>query len=230
MPTATRSVKKVRNRRPRAKQVVPASDTRARLLRAAGEVFAESGYHTATIRRISSRAGVNVALVNYHFRDKLGLYLEVLRESVRASRLEAVHRALDQTAAPEQILRQVIKARLESLSSMDLPDRHARILIHELAQPTPVLSRVIDESLRPVYNRMRELIGTITGLQPDEEKTRLCSNSIMGQILMYALAGPVLTRLWPGLKITPAQIDRIAGHIADFSLAYLRQARTEKRE
>jgi TetR/AcrR family transcriptional regulator, regulator of cefoperazone and chloramphenicol sensitivity len=222
-------------RRGRTRRAVPqaaAADTRARLLEAAGEVFAESGYQAATVRRISARAGVNVALVNYHFRDKLGLYNEVLRDSIRAAHLEPIRHALDQAAPPEEILRRVVQARLESIRSAELPDRHVRIFIHELAQPTPALSRVVQESARPIYDRMRNLIGSITGLPPDHEKTRLCSNSIMGQILLYALAGPVLTRLWPELKMTPAQIHRIADHIADFSLAYLRESRTapEKRK
>jgi len=29
--------------------------------------------------------------------------------------------------------------------------------------------------------------------------------------------------LQPELKLTPSQLDRIAGHIADFSLAYLKK-------
>ena len=56
--------------------------TRAKLVDAAGVVFAESGYQGATVREICARAGVNIALVNYYFGDKLELYAEVLRESI----------------------------------------------------------------------------------------------------------------------------------------------------
>lgn len=225
---ATRTAPPARRRSKRGAKT-PAVDTRARLLRAAGQVFAEAGYHAATIRRISARAGVNVALVNYHFRDKLGLYLEVLRECVRAARLEVMYDVLGQDAPPEEILRRAIRARLESLSSRELPDRHVRIFIHELAQPGPALSRVMNEVTLPMYDRFRNLVGGILVLPPDSEQTRLCTNSILGQVLMYAIAGPILARLWPGLKMTPAQIDRIADHITDFSLAYLKQVRAENR-
>ena len=50
--------------------------TREKLLEAAAAVFAETGYHGATVRQICARAGTNVALVNYYFGDKMGLYTD----------------------------------------------------------------------------------------------------------------------------------------------------------
>jgi hypothetical protein len=96
-------------------------------------------------------------------------------------------------------------------------------MAHELAQPTPALSQVINETMRPIYGRLREIIGGLLGLSPDDGKTRLCAHSVMSQVLFYALARPVLVRLWPEFKMTPEQLDQIADHIADFSLAYLRE-------
>ena len=56
--------------------------TREKLLEAAGPVFANRGYQAAKIREICEGAGGNVAAINYHFGDKLGLYTEVLQQSV----------------------------------------------------------------------------------------------------------------------------------------------------
>jgi hypothetical protein len=83
---------------------------------------------------------------------------------------------------------------------------------------------------RPIYKRLLELIGSIIDLPPKDEKTRLCAHSIMGQILVYVLAGPLLKQLWPDLEMTPEQVDRIAEHICDFSLAYLRHPSSGARQ
>jgi TetR/AcrR family transcriptional regulator, regulator of cefoperazone and chloramphenicol sensitivity len=214
----------------RRKRESPTSNpTREKLLEVAGRVFADRGYQVATIREICVRAGANVAAINYHFGDKLGLYTEVLHQSVRAAQIEAVRNALDQEVPPEDILRAVIRARLRGVWRRDLPDWHVRILAHELALPTPALRRLINTVARPIYKRLLDLIGAMIGLPPNDDKTRLCANSVVGQILAYVLAGPLLAGVWPELKMTPEQVERIADHIADFSLSYLQNFRSKHR-
>ncbi|MGA2646552.1 MAG: CerR family C-terminal domain-containing protein [Candidatus Sulfotelmatobacter sp.] len=206
-----------------------AASTREKLVEVAGRIFAEHGYHATTVREIVKRSGANIAAVNYHFGGKLGLYTEVLQQLVRAARVDAINSALDQNAPPEDILRAIIRARLQSVTRPKVQDLHVRIMMHELVQPTPALSRVVNEVSRPIYERLLELVGRIIDLPPKNEQTRLCVHSIMGQILVYILAGPLLMRLWPELEMTQEQVDRIAGHIADFSLTYLRQANSGDR-
>src|SRR5580658_7522029 len=75
--------------------------TRDKLIDAAGTVFAERGYRSATIREICRRAGANVAAVNYTFGDKMGLYTEVLRHSVRAAKTAVMAVAMDASRTPE---------------------------------------------------------------------------------------------------------------------------------
>ena len=200
--------------------------TREKLLNAAAEVFAETGYDGAAVREICARAGTNIALVNYYFGDKLGLYTEVLQQSVRSSHVDAIQGALEQERHPGgNSAGRSSGQRVRGIGAGGLANQQLRIVIHELGRPTPAIARVVKNIARPVYERVLTLIGEIIGLAPDDEKTRLCAHSVMGQIMLYALARPFLTRLWPELKMTPDQLDRIADHIADFSLAYLHDAK-----
>jgi TetR/AcrR family transcriptional regulator, regulator of cefoperazone and chloramphenicol sensitivity len=214
---ATRSVPGI-SRLPRPRKV--RTPTRAKLLEAAAQVFADRGYYNATIREICRRAGANVAAVNYTFRDKLGLYTEVLRQVFRTPEITLLTAELDSARSPEELLRKVIQARLRSLCGRS--DLHFRIVMHEFAEPTPALARVV-EGIRPAYERTGKALSTLLGLPLEHEKTRLCHNSIIGQILFYAVAQPVLARLQPDFKLTPEQLERVAEHIVDFSLAYVRK-------
>jgi AcrR family transcriptional regulator len=200
-------------------------DTRARLLKAAAEIFAEQGFEKATIRQICNRAAANVALINYYFGDKLELFTQVLRSSMNRSEPGQPPR-LVVAVVPEPALRQMIRMMVErAFETGDEASLRFRLMMHEFVQPTAATPRVVDEVLRPVYDRLREIVAAILGLPADHEKTRLCVHSILGQVAHYSHSTPMLTRLWPELTMTPEQRDRIANHIADFTMAYLHAAR-----
>jgi AcrR family transcriptional regulator len=197
--------------------------TRTRLIEAAGEVFAEHGYQSATVRDICMRAGANVAAVNYHFRDKMGLYVAVMENSLCAAPPADVRALLESSATPEDALRQMIHRMLQRMYGKREPGGwHVRIMAHELAQPTAALDRVVAEVIEPSYTAMRDIIGRILALPPDDDTTRLCALSVVSQVVHYAHAQPVIVRIWPQFELTQERLDQIAAHITTFSLCSLR--------
>jgi AcrR family transcriptional regulator len=197
--------------------------TRARLIEAAGEVFADHGYRSATVREICARARANIAAVNYHFGDKLALYVEVLRQAISAADAEEMLAPARPSGKPEQALRVFITAMLlHTCAAGERRAWHFRIMAHEMANPTEALPRVVEEIIGPRYAAIRQILSRIIGLPPDHDKTRLCAHSVIGQVLHYVHARPVIACLWPDLKMTPERVEQIANHIADFSLCSLR--------
>ncbi|PWU06457.1 MAG: hypothetical protein C5B51_12265 [Terriglobia bacterium] len=207
----------------------PHDDTRARLLKAAAEVFAEQGFEHATIRQICSRASANVALVNYHFGDKLELYTEVLRYCKKPAEGDAAARPWNSAADPQEALREIIRAMLErAFEGGDQANLRYRLMLHEFVKPTAATKRIVDVVMRPVYDRLRAICAAISGLSPDHETTRLTVHSIMGQVAHYAHSTPILMALWPDMKVTPPQREMVARHIAELTLAYLDRQRVHQ--
>ncbi len=198
-------------------------DTRSKLIDAAGEVFAESGFRAATVREICARAGVNIALVNYYFGDKLELYTEVLRHSSGASGNGIIRQAIDSAAPPETAFRELIHAMLLRVCRTDRPGWHFRLMMHEFAQPTPAMAAVIQETMRPVYDRFRAVIGAMADLPPESDEIRLATHSVIAQVVHYVHARHIISAVWPDLQLTPDRIEQIAAHITEFSLAGIRQ-------
>ena len=214
---------------PRTKRLSPAiqagahalseADTRTRLLKAAAEVFAEHGYVNATIRQICTRADANLALVNYYFGDKLELYTEVLRSSLEPGAGFSLPLV---AAEPAAALRQIVGAMVErAFETGDQANLRFRLMLNEFMRPSGATARVVDVVLRPVYDRLREIVGSILKLSPEDEKTRLCVHSILGQVAHFAHSRQMLGLLWPQMRMIPAQRELVADHIAQFSLAYL---------
>ena len=88
--------------------------TRAALLRAAGRVFAEHGFHRATLEAVAAGAGVSKGALFHYFRSKEQLFLALLEDRLGAgvSDVEAViaERGTDSGqlgAATETFLRRI---------------------------------------------------------------------------------------------------------------------------
>lgn len=72
---------RVKTPKPTRRQQAEAS--RQKVLRAAREVFLESGYHAATMGQIAERSGLAVQTVAYYFGTKPKLMSELITASVR---------------------------------------------------------------------------------------------------------------------------------------------------
>lgn len=58
------------------------ANPKQQLIDAAGPLFAKQGYEATSVRAVTAHAGVNLAMVNYHFFSKQGLFLTVVRDCV----------------------------------------------------------------------------------------------------------------------------------------------------
>lgn len=208
--------------RPRRRSPPPA-ETRAALLRAAGEVFAEVGFHAATVRAICRRAGANVAAVNYHFRDKESLYVEVLRQAMaRANARHPFDGGLAATAPPEERLRGFVRQFLGRLFERGEQAWLGQLMAREMIQPSHALDLVVAERIRPMAEQLRDIIRRILGPRCPEAELRLCGFSIVSQCVFYNHCRSVVHRLFPDQTLNARAAEDLAAHITRFSLAALK--------
>src|SRR5262249_33451730 len=122
-------------------------------------------------------------------------------------------------------LRHYILSMLQRMHAADRPAMFARVMLHELVQPTEALDIVIEQMIRPNSRILCSIVGRILDRPPDDELTRLSSASVIGQLIHHVHAKPVISKLWPGFEESPRNISKVAAHIADFSLAALHALR-----
>lgn len=213
--------------RPSLSTTAPArDDPRRKLMQAAREVFAEAGYQAATVREICTRAGHNVAAVNYHFGDKHGLYTQILKDEVD-SYSETLPETLLEQLSPEEALRIFVQNVFRHIASTEKPAWHTRVMMHEMALPTEGLGAVVELVIRPKLKILAGIVSRFLGVPPTHPKARLCVHSIMGQLVHYAHGRPTLALLWPDWKLDAAELEGIANHIVDFSIAGLKSVKRE---
>ncbi len=213
-------------RRPGSEPARTHDETRQKLIAAAGEVFAETGFQSATVRDICARAGANIAAVNYHFGDKLGLYTEFLKCSAEENEgpiLQSAFNAPD----PEEALRRFLHGMFRLMCQGGAPSIYVRVMTHELAQPSPALPVVFEHVIKPKARVLYGIVGRIIGLPPDHSQTRMCVHSIIGQVVHYVHSRSVIELAWPGFSMTPKMVERIADHVTEFSLIALKGIRNK---
>jgi len=202
--------------------------TRQGLLDAAGEVFAEQGFRAATVREICRRAEANVAAVNYHFGDKERLYAEVLQHTHRYA-MQNVPSAAVTGATAQDRLRGFVFAMLSGLLTEGRPAWHAKLMMREMAEPTGMLDRIVEDSIRPRFMMVKSIVQDLLGGRGTDDELRRCAWSIVGQCFFYRFGYPVLKRLHPPLKYEDAEIQKIADHIASFSLCAIKEMAAKRK-
>jgi AcrR family transcriptional regulator len=202
---------------------VPDTATRQRLLEVAGEVFAEQGFRSATIRDICARAGANVAAVNYHFGDKERLYLAVL-EHAHSTALGRYPPDLGTTgdSSAEERLRAFVRSFLLRMLDEGVPAWLGKLMAREMIEPTAALDGLVERVMRPLFVQLVGIVEELSGAGTDPERVRLCAKSVVGQVLFYRHAQECLRRLEPAEPRDSERIERLADHVTIFSLAAIR--------
>lgn len=203
------------------------NETRQRLLEAAGRLFAERGFKEVSVREICKEAGgANLAAVNYYFRDKAGLYRELLEHTVdiawRQDR-EKLEESL-KGKSPEEKLHIYVRQFIGNL--LKDPDEQSmvlqRLINREMVEPSPEFEVIFEKGMRPSFQLLAGIVREIAGLPEGDLRVVNCANSAMGQCLIYASAKKFSKYFTPGLEYTPEVIDGIARHVTQFSLAGIR--------
>lgn len=165
--------------------------TRARILEAAGQIFAERGYHDSTSKAICARAGTNIAAVNYHFGSRDGLYLAVMSEVMRhLLSLDYMAQIANSNATAEEKLSEMIEGMVHSL--IEERSWHARVWAREILTPSPLLPQIMSSETVPRIDLLKPIIAQIANLERDDPRLIHCLLGTMAPCLMLMIINPDL--------------------------------------
>ena len=198
-------------------------DTRRRLLEAAGAVFAERGFPAATIREICTKAGVNIASVNYHFGDKQGLYAEALHFAHRMRAEQVPLPDWPDDAPAEQRLRDFVATMMRRLIGLQGMPWHWQLMMRELLQPTDAGRGLVEDYIRPHFVVLLSIIDDLVPADTALDVRQKLAFSVVGQCLFYRFHDVVIRMLISENEMeTQFTEDALSRHIANMTLASLR--------
>jgi len=197
-------------------------DPRDRILRAAGQEFAEHGYEAATVRDICLEAGVNVAAVNYYFGDKRRLYIESVKHAHEARAKQVPLPAWPPGKPASERLHDFVANMLERMLGFGQPPWQVRLMMREVLHPTDACRELVEDYIRPHFALLVAILDELCAGALAEAELRRVALSIIGQCFLYRAAGDVVGMLVPRKELdalhTPGQL---ADHVTRYALAAL---------
>jgi AcrR family transcriptional regulator len=199
-------------------------DARARLLAAAGPVFAKHGFDRATVREICGAAGVNIASVGYYFGDKFGLYREVFRVIRNQCPDDFAQFLCDrdgqEIADPRQQIYLLVYHVLSRMLARDDSGWESQLMMREMNHPTAVFAEMVEESFRPHFERMMKTIASMSPSDTPVHVLEQLALSVVGQCLYYRVGSGVVKRLIPAERLAADfTVQSLARHIAAVTIA-----------
>jgi TetR/AcrR family transcriptional regulator len=144
-----------RRRRPAAGAIKAPRDTRQDVFLAAAGLFSARGFDGVGVDEIARAAGVNKAMIYYHFKDKLSLYRVIVGDMLReiGGRMAVVAR---QPIPADRRLAQFIEAFVDLRESRDwLPI----LMLREMAEGAPHLDLATLGMMRRVFEAFTGILG-----------------------------------------------------------------------
>jgi AcrR family transcriptional regulator len=191
--------------------------TREKILQAACLVFGAKGFHQATHAEISRTAGVNSALINFHFGTKEGLYRAVWEYVDRdVERRYPIDGGVSTDAPLDERVYGHLLSLLNRAIDPQLQGFHG-IHTMEIIHPTGMLDEAMTKRLRQHRAYTQGLIRELLGPSENSRTLELCEMSIISQC--HAIMAPAHGHRKKLPFVVVADVAELARHITRFSLA-----------
>ena len=176
------------------------------ILNAADEVLAEGGIAALSARVVAERAGVNKALVFYHFKSKAGLLHAVLQRYYRAH-LEALRHAFADDGAPIGTrVHRMVDAYFDFIAANH---RYPRVVQQQVSVGNGASVRA---SLSPMLHWFERVLGPITpAMGPLAARHFFLTFS--GMVTNYFTYGPVMAETWAHDPLSAEGIAERRAHV-----------------
>lgn len=104
-------------------------NTEQKIFDAATELFLEKGVDRTSVREIASKAGINLALMNYYFRSKENLFSSIFSQLVKENSEELI-RILNSDLALDEKIKQYVNVYIDMLSENPLLVSFVMAILH----------------------------------------------------------------------------------------------------
>lgn len=196
-------------------------DTRARLLLAGLQLFAQQGYAKTSTRELAEAASVNVAAISYHFGDKAGLYRAVFTEPIGSPEAELA--AFQAVAGHLRLALQAFFAGfIEPLRDGDMARLCMKLHFREMLEPTGLCDVTEALGIDAMHRALVEALRRHLGLAEADDELEALAICLSALGVHLHVGREITDRLNPRLHAAPDALDRWSERLLASGLAMVR--------
>ena len=193
--------------------------TRSRILEAAGELFAARGFAETTSKAIAEQANVDLALINYHFGNRAGLYQAVLTEAHHHLMNVTDLEQLAQSSQPATDKLKILIDQIVQGAASESRGWYSAVLTAELLAPSSHI-QVLFQSVIPVKaSLVMGMLSDITHIPADDPALLRCLLNIIAPCLLLHIGRRDIPS--PVQAVLQMPHDTLVEHLHRFALAGL---------
>lgn len=173
--------------------------TRAKIIEAAGRLFADRGFDGVTVRDIAKKAETHLSAMNYHFRSKEALYREVVLNASRAASTSAGDQAELLAMKPKAALSLMVRESLADYQKSPSAKWQNTVLTRECWQPSEIFEEVVREFFKPELGFVAHIISRVTGQPEDSREVQFAVFALLSLTETFGLYQRLVEAVAPGL-------------------------------
>jgi AcrR family transcriptional regulator len=203
--------------------------TKQRLVEAAEALFADEGFDRVSVRDITTKAGANVAAVNYHFGSREGLLAIVMARYInpvneeRLARLDALERKVGGKPLPvEEVLDAFVRPFATQVRRSELSEKlFFKLMGRMFGQQGCELPPVVETVFVTMLNRFHKAFAkALPGLSAEEVWWRI---HLMAGAMIHTMAHAESLQRFSGGDSGSPSIEQTLSRFIRFSAAGMRQ-------
>ncbi|WP_256002862.1 MULTISPECIES: TetR/AcrR family transcriptional regulator [Pedobacter] len=198
-------------------------DKRTRILEAAERLFSELGYEGSSTRLIARESGANMAMINYYFGSKEGVFMEIINKRISDLKEQLERISKGSETGIEKLMKIIDEYAVRTLSN----HRFHKMIHRELSLPQRPemfgnIKKAMAENYQIIENIINEGISEGSIRQVD---VRLTILTLVGTISKIAISPGKITHGTSqdlGKPEDRKQLtDRLIAHLRDLITIYL---------
>lgn len=184
-----------------------------KIIEAAGKLFAEKGFKAVTVREIANAADTHLSALNYHFKNKEALYVEVLEDACRRVATSKEDRLELLKLPSREALFAYVQGSMQEYVTLSGQEWRVALVSRNTVVPEAISNEIIQRYFHSELHFLSKIIAQLINKPEKHPQTYFSALSLFGLMDAFGFYGVHTKELSPAIVSKMQNSNWLAEHI-----------------